>query len=234
MQKGVDRDLRRTPARRWPTRCTRASSSSAARSRRWATTPSSRSPPPTTTPMLADACRDLRCHAGRRRFRKIVAGRKLWNFEHARARDLAARAVTDATTPDRDLRAAARSTRRRSSRRSRTRRSSGRYRIRGFGTLRAAAAAVPRRPDVPAGLLTRIPLEGYRERCETTTVLGHRYAERPIELEIPVMITGMSYGALSFNAKVALARGAPARSARSTTIGRRRHAAGRARELARR
>ena len=41
-------------------------------------------------------------------------------------------------------------------------------------------------------------------------MLGTRYAEQPIELEIPIMITGMSYGALSFNAKVALARGAGA------------------------
>ena len=65
------------------------------------------------------------------------------------------------------------STRPRSSRRSRTRRSSGRYRIRGFGTLREQP--LPSLDDLtflPASL-TRIPLEGYRERCETTTVLGH-------------------------------------------------------------
>ncbi len=84
----------------------------------------------------------------------------------------------------------------------------GRYRIRGFGTLRQKP--LPSLDDLtflPASL-TRIPLEGYRERCETKTVLGTRHAERPLELAIPVMITGMSYGALSFNAKVALARGA--------------------------
>jgi glutamate synthase domain-containing protein 2 len=84
----------------------------------------------------------------------------------------------------------------------------GRYRIRGFGTLRARP--LPSLDDLtflPASL-TRIPLEGYRERCETATVLGTRFAEQPIRLEIPVMITGMSYGALSLNAKVALAHGA--------------------------
>ena len=84
----------------------------------------------------------------------------------------------------------------------------GRYRIRGFGTLRSRP--LPSLDDMtflPASL-TRIPLEGYRERCETTTILGTRRAERPIRLDIPVMITGMSYGALSYNAKVALARGA--------------------------
>lgn len=94
----------------------------------------------------------------------------------------------------------------------------GRYRIRGFGTLRERP--LPSLDDLtflPASL-TRIPLEGYRERCETTTVLGTRQAERPITLQIPVMITGMSYGALSLNAKVALARGA-ASVGSSTTSG---------------
>jgi methylamine---glutamate N-methyltransferase subunit C len=84
----------------------------------------------------------------------------------------------------------------------------GRYRIRGFGTLRTRP--LPSLDDLtflPASL-TRIPLEGYRERCETKTVIGTRFAEQPITLDIPVMITGMSFGALSFNAKVALARAA--------------------------
>ena len=94
----------------------------------------------------------------------------------------------------------------------------GRYRIRGFGTLRARP--LPSLDDLtflPASL-TRIPLEGYRERCTTTTVLGSRFAAQPITLDIPVMITGMSYGALSRNAKVALARGASAVGS-STTSG---------------
>jgi glutamate synthase domain-containing protein 2 len=94
----------------------------------------------------------------------------------------------------------------------------GRYLIRGFGTLRSRP--LPSLDDLtflPASL-TRIPLEGYRERCVTTTVLGTRFAETPITLDIPVMITGMSYGALSFNAKVALARGA-SRVGSSTTSG---------------
>jgi len=84
----------------------------------------------------------------------------------------------------------------------------GRYRLRGFGTIRPRP--LPSFDDLtflPCSL-TRIPLEGYRERCSTKTVLGTRFAKRPIELEIPVMITGMSWGALSYNAKVALAQGA--------------------------
>lgn len=94
----------------------------------------------------------------------------------------------------------------------------GRYRIRGFGTLRPRTwSTFDDLTFVPAGL-TRIPLEGYREQCSTRTVLGTRHAARPIVLDIPIMITGMSYGALSYNAKVALARGA-AKAGGSTTTG---------------
>jgi glutamate synthase domain-containing protein 2 len=94
----------------------------------------------------------------------------------------------------------------------------GRYRIRGFGTLRPRTwATFDDLTFLPCGL-TRIPLEGYREACSTKTVLGTRFAEKPVELEIPFMVTGMSYGALSFNAKVALARGAR-QAGTSTTTG---------------
>ncbi len=94
----------------------------------------------------------------------------------------------------------------------------GRYRIRGFSALRSRP--LPSLDDlvfIPC-TLTRIPLEGYREKCSTKTVLGTRYARKPIELEIPVMVTGMSFGALSYNAKVALAQGAT-RVGTSTTTG---------------
>src|SRR5213596_2332483 len=93
----------------------------------------------------------------------------------------------------------------------------GRYRIRGYGTLRE------RRWDTFDDLtflpcsLTRIPLEGYREKCSTRTVLGTRFASKPIDLAIPVMITGMSWGALSYNAKVALAKGAASVGSSNTT-----------------
>src|SRR4026207_2226840 len=52
--------------------------------------------------------------------------------------------------------------------------------------------------------LSRYPLEGYREKCVTKTVLGTRFAKKPIELETPVTIAGMSFGALSANTKEAL------------------------------
>lgn len=93
----------------------------------------------------------------------------------------------------------------------------GRYKIRGFGTLRERRWATFDDLTFIPCTLTRVPLEGYRERCETKTVLGTRFAEKPIELDIPVMITGMSWGALGYNAKVALAKGAAMVGSSNTT-----------------
>ena len=56
--------------------------------------------------------------------------------------------------------------------------------------------------------MSRYPLEGYRERCDTDVVLGDRHALAPLHLDIPVTIAGMSFGALSAPAKEALGRGA--------------------------
>ncbi len=81
----------------------------------------------------------------------------------------------------------------------------GRYRMRGFSIFKD----IPSWDDLTflPGTLTRFVIEGYREKCLTKTVLGPR-AKRPLELDIPVYITGMSFGALSYEAKTALARGA--------------------------
>ncbi|MDE0435801.1 MAG: FMN-binding glutamate synthase family protein [Bryobacterales bacterium] len=98
-----------------------------------------------------------------------------------------------------------------------TKAESGVYRIRGYGTLRERRWATFDDLTFLPCSLTRIPLEGYREKCETKTVLGARFAEQPIELDIPIMITGMSWGALSYNAKVALAKGASEIGSSNTT-----------------
>ncbi len=94
---------------------------------------------------------------------------------------------------------------------------SGLYRIRGWGTLRERRWATFDDLTFLPCSLTRIPLEGYREKCSTKTLLGTRFAKKPIELDVPVMITGMSWGALSYNAKVALARGARTAGSSNTT-----------------
>lgn len=81
----------------------------------------------------------------------------------------------------------------------------GRYRMRGMALFKQ----IPSWDDLTflPGTLTRFVIEGYREKCETRTVIGPG-AERPLVLDIPIYITGMSFGALSYEAKVALARGA--------------------------
>ncbi|MCC2667851.1 MAG: glutamate synthase family protein [Armatimonadetes bacterium] len=93
----------------------------------------------------------------------------------------------------------------------------GRYRIRGFGTLRERTWATFDDLTFVPSTLTRIPLEGYRERCSARTVLGTRYAEKPLVLDVPIMVTGMSWGALSLNAKAALAKGAAQVGSSNTT-----------------
>src|SRR5258706_5581546 len=82
----------------------------------------------------------------------------------------------------------------------------GRYRMRGFSMFKP----IPHWDQLMflPGTLTRFVIEGYREKCETKTVLGARFAKHPLELDIPVYITGMSFGALSLEAKMALAKGA--------------------------
>src|SRR6266446_5190405 len=91
----------------------------------------------------------------------------------------------------------------------------GLYQIRGFGTLRK----LPSFDDLVllGASMSRYPLEGYRERCGTDIVLGTRFAKKPIELKIPITIAGMSFGAISANAKRALGRGASAAGTSTTT-----------------
>jgi glutamate synthase domain-containing protein 2 len=80
----------------------------------------------------------------------------------------------------------------------------GKYRIRGCASPRQ----FPHFDDlmIMPSQLTRMPIDTYREDCETRTVLGGRFATKPLVLETPIMIAGMSYGALSKEAKIALAK----------------------------
>jgi len=91
----------------------------------------------------------------------------------------------------------------------------GIYDIRGFGTLRR----LPSFDDLVllGASMSRYPLEGYRERCATNVTLGTRFAKKPIELKIPITIAGMSFGAISANAKRALGLGASAAGTSTTT-----------------
>lgn len=91
----------------------------------------------------------------------------------------------------------------------------GIYKIRGGGAKRH----LPHFDDLLflGASMSRYPLEGYRESCNTSVTLGTRFAKQPIELDIPITIAGMSFGSLSGAAKEALGRGASAAGTSTTT-----------------
>lgn len=91
----------------------------------------------------------------------------------------------------------------------------GVYDIRGWGAKRP----LPHFDDLLflGASMSRYPLEGYRERCDTDVVLGARNARYPLHLATPVTIAGMSFGALSAGAKEALGRGASEVGTSTTT-----------------
>ena len=92
---------------------------------------------------------------------------------------------------------------------------SGIYDIRGWGAKRA----LPNFDDLIflGASVSRYPLEGYREKCSTQTLLGTRFAKKPITLTMPITIAGMSFGSLSSQAKEALGRGATLAGISTTT-----------------
>src|SRR5579862_4257295 len=91
----------------------------------------------------------------------------------------------------------------------------GLYEIRGLGAKRR----LPHFDDLVflGASLSRYPLEGYREKCVAKTVLGTRFAKKPIELETPITIAGMSFGSLSARVKEALGRAATEVGTSTTT-----------------
>ncbi len=91
----------------------------------------------------------------------------------------------------------------------------GLYEIRGMGAKRK----LPNFDDLVflGASLSRYPLEGYREKCVTKTILGTRFAKKPIELDIPITIAGMSFGSLSANVKESLGRAASEMGTSTTT-----------------
>ena len=85
----------------------------------------------------------------------------------------------------------------------------GRYQVRGYNCFNERMPTFDDLVFVPA-TMTRLPLEGYRENCDLTTVLGAGtgLVEKPLELKIPIYIASMSFGALSASAKAAIGYGA--------------------------
>ena len=91
----------------------------------------------------------------------------------------------------------------------------GIYHIRGGGAKRR----LPHFDDLVflGASVSRYPLEGYRESCGTDVTLGARHAQKPLKIDIPITIAGMSFGSLSANAKEALGRGASEVGTSTTT-----------------
>ncbi len=91
----------------------------------------------------------------------------------------------------------------------------GVYEIRGFGAKRS----VPSFDDLLflGASMSRYPLEGYREQCDTDVVIGNRFAKNPLHLKIPITIAGMSFGALGANAKASIGLAATEMGTSTTT-----------------
>ncbi len=91
----------------------------------------------------------------------------------------------------------------------------GVYEIRGFGAKRQ----IPTFDDLLflGASMSRYPLEGYRELCETDVIIGDRFAKKPLNLKIPITIAGMSFGALGANAKESIGLAATAMGTSTTT-----------------
>lgn len=81
----------------------------------------------------------------------------------------------------------------------------GNYIIRGFGRSKP----IPKFDDIVIlpGQASVAPVDKYREPCNTKVKLGTRFAKKPLELDTPVLIAGMSFGALSKEAKLGMALG---------------------------
>ncbi len=58
------------------------------------------------------------------------------------------------------------------------------------------------------GQTSRPPIDSYREPCDTEVILGDRFAEKPLKLKAPIMIGAMSFGSVSKEVKIALAKAA--------------------------
>lgn len=83
----------------------------------------------------------------------------------------------------------------------------GQYALRGFGTMGHT-------PDfegitvVPSQIASAPPRDKYREECNLEVVIGEDTCANPIRLKLPFLFPGMSYGALSKEARMALSIGA--------------------------
>lgn len=83
---------------------------------------------------------------------------------------------------------------------------SGHHRVRGTGARRR----FPHFDDlvILCAQTSRPPIDHYREPCNTAIKLGTRYAEQPMTLLAPILVGALSFGAISREAKIAIATAA--------------------------
>jgi glutamate synthase domain-containing protein 2 len=83
----------------------------------------------------------------------------------------------------------------------------GEYLLRGFGT-HGQTPNFDMITVVPSQIASPAPLDKYREACDLEVVIGEDTCEHPVVLKAPFVWAAMSFGALSKEAKMALAIGA--------------------------
>jgi len=83
----------------------------------------------------------------------------------------------------------------------------GEYMLRGFGTM-GNTPNFDNITVVPSQIASPAPRDKYREECNLETVIGEDTCEHPIRMQYPFLFPGMSFGALSREARMALAIGA--------------------------
>lgn len=84
----------------------------------------------------------------------------------------------------------------------------GDYSLRGLGTMGSRIPHFDSIVVVPSQLASDPARDKYREECNLEVVIGEETAKYPIHLKVPIIIAGMSFGALSREAKLSLAVGA--------------------------
>lgn len=83
----------------------------------------------------------------------------------------------------------------------------GQYLLRGFGT-QGPTPNFDMITVVPSQIGSQAPRDKYREECDMEVVIGEETCESPMRLKLPFVWPAMSFGALSKEAKMALAIGA--------------------------
>jgi len=83
----------------------------------------------------------------------------------------------------------------------------GEYMLRGFGAM-GYAPSFDNITVVPSQIASPAPRDKYREECNLEVVIGEDTCEDPIRMRYPFILPAMSFGALSREARMALAIGA--------------------------